>query len=371
MGSGCEPKPASGACANIISSNCVRYEGPPVPLLKICTGDTITETQQAIIEKLIDLTNGVGINLEAVTLKNCQFLLSKFPAGNKTLQSLFQLLIDSSCLLKSEIDDLRKLIADSGDNISFDLKCIVLPSGKPDSTKVIQALINTLCLLSQKVTDIIQNAGNTTIISATINQALAGLISTPGNNGLKKTTAASGRVSYSITAVVPPGAMLPYSGSLSHFDGSGKGLPGTVMEGWYLCNGNNGTFDMRGFIPVGIIQGAGGQALDATVDPVSNSDVTMNYVMGQSGGKARVALDITQMPSHSHPLNDPGHAHEYNYPNQDSFSGKKFDASTHNNPSSRGTSLAYTGITIGAAGGGFPHENRMPYKACAFITRFD
>ena len=370
MGSGCQPKPPSGTCGNILSSNCIRYEGPPVPLLNICPGDTITETQQAIITKLLELAEGAGINLEAVNLKNCRYLLDKHPAGKKTLHSLFQLLVDASCLLKQDLDQLRKIIADSGTNISFDLGCIEPIPGKSDANKVIQALINTVCKLSQKVTDIIQNAGNTTIITTSINQALSGLISTPGHNGLTKTTTPAGQVTYSITALVPPGTMLPYGGSLANFDSSGKGLPGTVMEGWFLCNGNNGTIDMRGFVPVGIIQGAGGQALDGIVDPVKNQDVTMNYTMGQAGGKARVTLEVSQMPNHSHLVSDPGHSHSYDYPKGDRFRGDKFDAAKANDYYSKTTSKATTGITISAAGGGGPHENRMPFRACAFITRF-
>jgi len=47
-------------------------------------------------------------------------------------------------------------------------------------------------------------------------------------------------------AVYPPGAIISYSGKVAGlFDASGKGLAGTRMEGWHICNGQAGTPDLR------------------------------------------------------------------------------------------------------------------------------
>ena len=45
-----------------------------------------------------------------------------------------------------------------------------------------------------------------------------------------------------IGGVVPKGGVIMWSGSSAgNFDGTGKGLVGGTLEGWALCNGNNGT----------------------------------------------------------------------------------------------------------------------------------
>ena len=47
-------------------------------------------------------------------------------------------------------------------------------------------------------------------------------------------------------AVYPAGAVISYSGKVSGlFDAAGKGLAGTRMEGWHICNGQAGTPDLR------------------------------------------------------------------------------------------------------------------------------
>jgi microcystin-dependent protein len=67
-------------------------------------------------------------------------------------------------------------------------------------------------------------------------------------------------------------------------DGLGTG----DWVGWAVCNGDNGTPDLRDRFPVG----AGG-----------------NYNVGDTGGTDTVALTVAEMPQHSHVVNDPGHTH--------------------------------------------------------------
>ena len=72
---------------------------------------------------------------------------------------------------------------------------------------------------------------------------------------------------------VPSGIISLWSGTIA-----------TIPTGWYLCNGSNGTPDLRGQFLVG----AGG-----------------SYAVGAQGGNNTVQLDPTQLPSH----NQIGRAH--------------------------------------------------------------
>jgi len=59
----------------------------------------------------------------------------------------------------------------------------------------------------------------------------------------------------------------------------------TIPTGWQLCNGTNGTPDLRGQFIVG-----------------STGDATGSYRTGTSGGAAGVALSVNNLPTHTHDL---------------------------------------------------------------------
>jgi microcystin-dependent protein len=78
-------------------------------------------------------------------------------------------------------------------------------------------------------------------------------------------------------------------------------------------------------------------------------------VMAVANGFEFHTLTEGEMPQHSHGVNDPGHRHE-----QENAASKPLFGSAPNNPAWAGlamsnTSIAFTGITIQAAGGGNPH----------------
>lgn len=375
MGSGCTSNKNAPKCPSPQSSNCVLYQGPPVPALGICTGDTITETESVIITKLLTLLDGTGIQLFNVTLDNCAYLKNLFAGKDKTLSNLMQLLVDSECNLKSLIDQLSIKLQPS--NFQYNLGCIPTPATISNEA-ILQSLITDYCTTKATVAQIQANQGSTTIITNAINSALSSLITSVGNYGLKKSTDASGKSTYQITGMPLPKTALPYFGDLSLFDVSGKGVAGKA-DGWYLCNGNNGTPDMRGVVPVGAIQGVGGPALSSNVDPSTNADASMNYAVGDTGGIASVTLTTDQIPSHTHSgVDTVGHTHTTdgthffvgnNRKGNNVGDGSQVIAS--DNRSSVGLSTAFVNITIGSTGGGSKHTNRMPYIACAWIMRFD
>lgn len=370
MGSGCiqNSKKVTDKCGIIYPSDCVQYQGPPVPLLGICTGDSITEVEQAIINKLLEVLSGTGITLDQVSLENCVYLKDLFGSQDKTLVNLINLLIQSDCNLKALIDEL--FVRTQPSNFIFDLKCLPVITN-PTTEKIIQSIITELCSLKATVDSLVSNSGNTTIIDSRINTALNGLITSSGNKGITKTVNSSGLTHYHFTSLVPPLGAIMYFGPLNNFDPQGKGVVGTAYEGWHLCNGNGGTIDLRGFVPVGCVQGVPGAALDPLVDPNANNDASMNYSLGSKGGLAKVSLTSDNNGPHTHQVVDNGHYHNYDYPNPEKFSGSKFDAANANSTSSRQTTLSYSNITIGQSGQGVAHENRMPYKAVNWIVKID
>jgi hypothetical protein len=77
-------------------------------------------------------------------------------------------------------------------------------------------------------------------------------------------------------------ALLGSEDQLKFFDSEGKGFD--EMTGWYLCDGRNGSPDLRGRVAVG-------------THPTLYDG---NYKIGRSGGNDQLQLTVDQMPSHSH-----------------------------------------------------------------------
>lgn len=168
-----------------------------------------------------------------------------------------------------------------------------------------------------------------------------------------------------LNSPVPVGGVIMWTGA-------------TIPTGWYLCDGTNGTPDLRDRFIVG-----------------SGS----SYALGATGGAAQVTLSEAQIPSHthaisatasetaagahSHSVSDPGHSHTVVSPVAGStnasaggFYGQ--GGSTTTGAAATGISIASAAahthaITVNAAaattGGGTAHENRPPYYALAFIMK--
>ena len=166
--------------------------------------------------------------------------------------------------------------------------------------------------------------------------------------------------------LVPPGAILMWSGAIND-----------IPVGWALCDGSNGTPDLRDRF----IVGAGG-----------------SYNVGNTGGASSVTLNTSQIPPHSHSGSTSSagsHTHSASpYVINSKF--RKFMASEteltklfnpdfgamdglsfyepHSTIGDLQINMASAGshshsVSIESAGGGQSHENRPPYYALCFIMK--
>lgn len=125
---------------------------------------------------------------------------------------------------------------------------------------------------------------------------------------------------------IPRGAIMMWSGTIA-------------PSGWALCDGQNGTPDLRDRF----VLGAGNI-----------------YPIGQAAGEATHTLTIGEMPAHAHGT----------IPTWLGISGSnrtvKLDI-TYGEGNLAGTS--WSNVSIPAAGGGVPHNNMPPYYALCFIMK--
>lgn len=122
-------------------------------------------------------------------------------------------------------------------------------------------------------------------------------------------------------AVVPIGGIILWSGARN-----------AIPTGWALCNGQNGTPDLRDRFVIG----AG-----------------LAYTVGATGGEETVTLTGKQMPAHTHSIGVASIAQK---------SGGTFRAGTGN---------YYAGVSgeSGETGQGAAHNNMPPYYALCYIMR--
>jgi microcystin-dependent protein len=147
------------------------------------------------------------------------------------------------------------------------------------------------------------------------------------------------------------GEVKMYIGSLTgKFDNTGLGISSNWF-GWALCNGQNGTPDLRGRFAVGM-------------DPTN-----VDYQMAAIGGAASVSLTEAQLPEHRHFI--------IVSPATTNTAGFDFGQALAQTRSSGGDSNANLGgvnadANVGLTsktGNNQAHENRPPYYAMAFAIK--
>ena len=141
---------------------------------------------------------------------------------------------------------------------------------------------------------------------------------------------------------------------------------------WAICNGQNGTPDLRGKF---IISSTYSSTLTI------NNEST-NYSLSQTGGKQYVTLQDEEMPSHTHSGNigsSGSHQHVWELGGLDD---KNFSSGQGQIPPSDGPGLKANHLsthssgshshglgTTTSVGGGQSHENRPPFYVLTYIMR--
>ncbi len=144
-------------------------------------------------------------------------------------------------------------------------------------------------------------------------------------------------------AGVPRGTIVMWAGPVS-----------SIPAGWALCDGANGTPDLRDRFILSI--GAGENP-------------------GATGGSHTKTLDVSQLPPHTHSFttsNDGSHSHYTHFENEDGFgTGSKSgadDTSGNGKSTTSNGSHSHSGTT-NSTGGGAPFDVRPAYFKLAFIMK--
>jgi len=134
---------------------CIQWNLGPIPSLGIENGDYLDDIVYAVVNKLCELSD--PLDLSTLSLQCLIDKLNITEPVPRTIQTIFQLLIDNDCTLKDLIDNLQDQINDiNGTTLVLDLRCLTQydPYGNPlpyDLKSVLQSLINEICILRDQV----------------------------------------------------------------------------------------------------------------------------------------------------------------------------------------------------------------------------
>lgn len=337
---------------SLTSDKCVKYTGENIESLNICNSDPLSVVEGAIINKLISITAGEGISVTGIT--GCNSVVSLFDSIS-TLKSILQSFSTNICANKSSITSLQSAVNQS---YSFDIGCLSTLTSTSTRDQVIQATVYKVCSNSSAIltiqNDYVKASELNTLVENYIQSTVDSNTSTVVNN-------------YSLAI---PYVAYEYYGPLTNFDATGKGLASAGFDKMYICNGQNGTPDKRGRVAVGAIAGVPGGSLDTAVDPALPANTGKNYALKDKFGASSISLSIANLPSHTHPVNDPKHSHKL-IPDAGSQQVARSGGGTalrlENYGASATTTLSATGITIGSTGNNTPHDNVQPSIAAYFI----
>ena len=209
--------------------------------------------------------------------------------------------------------------------------------------------INNLAVTTRKIAD---DAVTTDKLANSINTTIAG----KANTGANLSTFTNDTNYITLAQAFTTGMIMMFTGS-------------TAPNGWAICDGQNGTPDLRARFIVGAGDGTG----------AGNS----NYSIGDNSGAEQVTLLEGQMPQHSHTFSGSNtHKHNFTGAAANDHNDSQRNAIVAKNDiqqsymiftSSSNTGVQDTTITIsgntGDKGSGSSHENRPPYYALSYIMK--
>lgn len=149
----------------------------------------------------------------------------------------------------------------------------------------------------------------------------------------------------SLTGIVPVGGIIMWSGSISDIT--------YLTPNWQLCDGTNGTPDLRSRFIIGAsTDNEGGQALSNPLNQLGNNQQLTAYQPNDYGGEETHTLTEDEMPKHTHGI--PGASLDCSDCAFDEGANQQFqsDASTSQ-----------------PTGNSQPHNNMPPFYALAFIIK--
>jgi microcystin-dependent protein len=360
-------------CTETVSDQCVRYTGVDVPVLGIKTGDSLSYVEQSLIGFLTSVLDGTGIVLPINPQIICEIVNKNLVScENLSLPNVISAIIKAVCELEERLvvleDDFAALEG------AYTVDCLTGVTGASGTHAILQAVIDKLCGLEIELDALALDVDTNYVKLADLNSLIAAYLGSLPSSGAY------------YNRMVPYTVVEFYGDPTGKFDVSGAGIGD--WDRIFLCNGNNGTPDKRGRVPVGATVGMGGGALNPAVDPAVSGNPA--YALLGTAGANSVTLSATQIPAHSHSATNTvtvsDHTH-YTvlvgdqvaltsttpidqgaaYGGNTSYDLSGAVGTANIGVTSPNKSTVVVDTVIGSTGGGLAHSNYQPGLGCYYI----
>ena len=360
-------------CAETVSDQCIKYTGIDVPALGILHGDTLLSVENAITNFLVPVLTGEGIKPIIDPEIICELVHGYLPACTVctgfTLNEVLSAIIQSACDLQVQLDIVVATLDELNSTylipqIPDDGPCLDV-AGNAGTHDVLQAVLYKLCSVSNDLATLTTEVHTQYVTRSEICTLVTDCI-----NNSPDTALASNKML--------PFSPIPYYGSITEFDATGTGSGYWARV--FMCNGQNGTPDLRGRVAVGATNTP--CAVPCPLETLPNNSGNPAYTVGGNvllWGSNTTVLAVNQIPSHTHvanvTINDPGHTHTFNTPafeykadfstNEKVWRGNYTSATTNSGLTGlNGTNVLVSNV---ATGGNSWHSNVQPGFAVYYI----
>ena len=143
-------------CNPPISTNCVFYQGDSKEYASdidftICKGQNMSDVQGVIFDKVCSISDDLDVSL--VNTDVCEFSKTTWDDGVKTISNLFDLSLELSCSLKTELTALELTLDTLDPIVSVDLCCCSASCPPPPTQRLsttLTALVDCLCVTKSR-----------------------------------------------------------------------------------------------------------------------------------------------------------------------------------------------------------------------------
>jgi microcystin-dependent protein len=355
-------------CVETVSDQCIRYTGIDVPTLGIHTGDPLSVIEQSLITFLLSTLDGSGIKIDLSSIDVCAVVQKYLPTcGEISMEDISKSLIESMCDIQDQVNSIFGTLAVL--NSDYVIGCLTGVTNSSDTHAVVQATITKLCSVSASVTSILAQ-----LPLFAKKSEICSLMTQCGISGGGSTLLASYRM--------VPYSPIPYYGAISNYPATGDSFDatGAGLNYWsrvFMCNGQNGTPDLRGRAAIGATNTP--CEFPCSTETIPNGTTNPTYNKGDLRGDNAITLNATQIPSHAHAntisvsLTDPGHTHGLIAITSNGGTTNGYEHVNLGNVSTLQTENKTTGITASATitnanfGGDNWHSNVQPGLAVYYI----
>jgi len=146
-------------CPEVVSTNCITYQGESIDCLGICKGMTLTKLEDIVVNKICDLATLTNMSVIDFTHK-CPWIATAWnnahpgnhPNVDNTILNILNFILDELCVLQAEITVLQTPVEPK---VTLDYACCstnsCVTTGKVTLSVALQNIINCICEVKSEV----------------------------------------------------------------------------------------------------------------------------------------------------------------------------------------------------------------------------